>query len=173
MRTPDENRLAQIAYDTAYFEVPKAAHSSIAEFRSEFEESPELGAMRIFLRAAKFRGTKPDVEDVRRLRAHLGKLETGWDYIVIEYPRVAAVDLLKDFRGDLPLSASSHVLAPYFSAVLEDRSSGEVRCYVLGQSPDAQTTLRVVSPEMNANLGRGCEPELDAFLELLRQRTTG
>jgi hypothetical protein len=72
--------------------------------------------------------------------------------------------------GGLPAGFGSHVLAPYFSAVIEDRNTREAQCFVLGQSPDALTTLRLVTPTMNANLGRGCEPELEAFLELHRQR---
>lgn len=61
------------------------------------------------------------------------------------------------------------VLAPYFSAMIRERTTGTARYYVLGQSLDGHTTFRTVTPEMNANLGPGCEPELDAFLELLRQ----
>ena len=62
------------------------------------------------------------------------------------------------------------VLAPYFSAMLVENEGGQVRYFILGQSPDGHTTLRGVTLNMNANLGRGCEPELKAFLDLLQDR---
>ena len=171
MRTADQNKRAKVAYDTAYFVLPRYAHGEIERIKSRFEEAPDLGAMFYFVLAAKMRGEEPNIDDVRQLRGHVGKLETGWNYIVVEYPRFPAVDLLKESDVNLHAALGSHVLAPYFSAILEDRFTGEVRCFVLGQSPDAMTTLRTVTATTNANLGRGCEPELELFVDLLRQRT--
>ena len=168
MRTADENNRAQVAYDMAYFVLPPRAHNDIKELRADFEDSPDLGALSYYAQAAKARGVVPDAEDVRALRGHTGELD-DCDLIVVEYPRFPAVDLLARLSDGAPLDGS-YVLAPYFSAVVIDRGSDEVRCFVLGQSPDARTTLRLVSPEMNANLGDGCEPEMDAFLKLLQLR---
>src|SRR5262245_22947265 len=170
MRTADENKGAQIAYDTAYFALPRRAHADIEELKSEFEDSPDLGAMFYFVETAKRRGVKPNAEDVRALRAHTGRINSEWSYIIVEYPRFPAVDLLADMSDGLPPGGGPYVLAPYFSVVVENRRSGEVQYFVLGQSPDARTTLREVSATMNANLGPGCEPDLDAFLALLRKR---
>jgi hypothetical protein len=169
MRTAEQNKRAQIAYDTAYFVLPRYAQSDIAGFRSEFEESPDLRAMFYFTLAAKMRGGEPDIEDLRQLRCHTGRFDTGQHYIVIEYPRFPAIDLLSGGDGGLPEGIGSYILAPYFSAIIDDRDAGEPRCFVLGQSPDARTTLRAVTPMMNASLGPGCEPELAAFLALLRR----
>jgi hypothetical protein len=47
---------------------------------------------------------------------------------------------------------------------------GECQYFVPGQAPNGGTTLRRVSPVSNANLGQGCEPELNTFLQLLRER---
>jgi hypothetical protein len=63
-------------------------------------------------------------------------------------------------------------LAPYLSAVVT-RPGEPPRYFALGQSPDGFTTLRGVTPDMNANLGPGCEPELEPFLALLRERVSG
>jgi len=171
MRTAEQNRRAQIAYDMAYFVPPDEAHSDIGWFRSEFEESPDLRAIFYFTRAAKMRGMKPDTDDLRQLRGHTGRLDSGAYYVVVEYPRFPAVDLLGDTGGP-PNGLCSYVLAPYFSAVIDDRDEGEPRCFVLGQSPDARTTLRLVTPTMNTNLGPGCEPELETFLRLVRRHLT-
>jgi hypothetical protein len=168
MRTAEQNKRAQIVYDTAYFVLPPRAHADIEELKSEFEESPDLAAIFYFTLAAKRRGVEPNTEDVRALRGHVGRLESGWDFIVVEYPRFPAVDLLAGSDGSPP-GGGSYVLAPYFSAVVHHRDAEEVRYFVLGQSPDARTTLRAVSSRMNANLGPGCEPELEAFLDLLRK----
>jgi hypothetical protein len=169
MRTAEQDKRAQIAYDMAYFVLPRYAQSDIAGFRSEFEESPDLRAMFYYTLAAKMRGEEPDTEDLRQLRGHTGRFDTGQHYVVIEYPRFPAIDLLSS-GGGLPEGICSYILAPYFSAIVDDREAGEPRCFVLGQSPDARTTLRAVTPMMNANLGPGCEPELAAFLELLRRK---
>ena len=173
MRTSDENKRAQIAYDVAYFVLPRRAYADIEELKSEFDDSPDLAAITYFSSAAKARGVAPLADDLRALRTHTGKLDARQDFIVIEYPRFPAVNLLESCNGGLPPHANTYVLAPYFSAIVEDRATREVQYFVLGQSADARTTLRLVSPAMNANLGPGCEPELNAFLELLRQRTAG
>ena len=171
MRTAEQNRGAQVAYAMAYFVLPLRAHNELTELRSEFEESPDVAALHYFCKAAKGRGVVPRAEDAKAIRAHTGWLASETEYIVIEYPRYPAVDLLAALPDEVPSIGPGHVLAPYFSAVVIDRGSRTAKCFVLGQSPDAGTTLRLVSPEMNANLGPGCEPELEAFMKLLRKMT--
>jgi hypothetical protein len=169
MRTADENKRAEVVYEMAYFLLPRRAHGELEELKLEFDQSPELGAMSYFVRAAKARGIVPNADDVRAFRVHSG----GWT--VSENTSSLStrdsrwsVDLLANVaRG---LEPSNHVLAPYFSAIVEDHDSCEADYFVLGQSPDARTTLRSVSPTINANLGPGCDPELEAFLKLLRKR---
>lgn len=121
-----------------------------------------------FTEAAKGRKKQPKAEIASDVRGHTGRLDGRRDYIIVEYPQFPAIDLLADSSGG-PAPPSGYVLAPYFSAVVIDRGSDEVRYFVLGQSPDARTTLRKVSPSANTNLGRGCEPNLEDFLALLRQ----
>ena len=168
MRTADENQRAQVACDMAYVELPSRAHADVRELRAEFEDAPDVAAVRYFVRAAKHRGANATADDLRRLRAHVGELDDRRDVIVIEYPRFPAEDLLAGTTSDLP-AAANFVLAPYFSAVAFDRDTREANCFVLGQSLDGNTLLRVVTPTLNMNLGPGCEPELRAFLKLLRK----
>ena len=169
MRTAEENAGAQIAYDVAHSLLPGRAHADAQGLRSEFEASPDARAQFYFTEAAKGCKKPPKAEFVRAVRGHTGRLDSKRDYIIVEYPQFPAIDLLAEAPGG-PAPPSGYVLAPYFSAVVIDRASGEVRYFVLGQSPDARTTLRKVSPSANTNLGRGCEPKLEAFLALLRQQ---
>jgi hypothetical protein len=169
MRTADENQRAQVACDMAYIELPSRAHADVRELRAEFEDAPDVAAVRYFLRAAKSRAVKANPDDLRCLRAHVGELDGRRDVIVIEYPRFPAEDLLTGATFDLPAVARDYVLAPYFSAVAFDRDTREANCFVLGQSLDANTQLRVVTPALNMNLGPGCVPELRAFLKLVRK----
>jgi hypothetical protein len=169
MRTREQNTIAQIAHDTAYFVLSRRAHSEIKELQSEFDESPDVWAMCYFTETAKGRGVRPNADYLRAMRGHTGRLETRHDFIVVEFPSIPAVDLLADLSDGL---ATGCVLAPYFSAAVIDRGSSEVHYFVLGQSPDAQTMLRRFSATMNVNLGPGCEPELKAFLKLLWKQFT-
>ena len=162
VRTSDQNKRAQVAYHMAYFVLPPRAHNDIKELRADFDNGLDLAALSYYRQAAKSHGLAPHPDELLALRAHTADVGQC-DVIVIEYPRFPAVDLLTE-----PV-IGSHVLAPYFSAVLENRMSTEVQYFVLGQSLDAGTTLRSVSPELNANLGRGCKPQLAAFLKLLRR----
>ena len=162
VRTADQNKRAQVAYHMAYFVLPPRAHNDIKELRADFDHGPDLAALSYYRQAAKSHGFAPHPDDMRALRAHTGDIGEC-DLIVIEYPRFPAVDLLAESSG------GSYVHAPYFSAILENRMSSKVQYFVLGQSLDAGTTLRSVSLELNANLGRGCAPELAAFLKLLRR----
>lgn len=169
MRTADQNRRALIAYDAAYTVLPGRAHAGPEELHADFGDAPDLAALDLYRRAARGRVTEPDPDDLRAIRGHVGRLDAERDVLVIDYPTYPAIDLLAAPHG-LPPDAGVYVLAPYFSAVVIDRDTREVNCFVLGQSANAKTTLREVSPAMNANLGPGCEPELGAFLELLRKR---
>ena len=88
-----------------------------------------------------------------------------------EYPVPPVVDFTKIFPGKNIAEAEVPVLAPLFSAMLRHRDTGSVVAYyVLGQSPvGGGTTLRSIGKDgVNANLGAGPAPELDAFLECLR-----
>lgn len=171
MRTAEENLLAQIAYDTAYVVLPRAARENADQVRAEFKRSPDLGALLYLAQATKARGAELQSAYLRRVRGHLGRFDGDRSYVVIEFPKVRAFDLTTAFRGDVPPWVASHVLAPYFAAMVDDRANRFVRCFVLGQSPDAETTLRAVSTRENLNLGSGCEPKLEEFLQLIDRRT--
>jgi hypothetical protein len=170
MRTAEQNRRVEVAYYAAYTLVPRYA-SDRDQLVGDFAEAPDLTAIRWYIEAAKMLGRVADRDDVAQLRGHTGRLDADRDYYLIEYPRFPAVDLLASLdAGGLPAGTGAYVLAPYFSAALLDREAREMRYFVLGQSPDARTMVREVTPEMDANLGSGCAAEREALLSFLRQR---
>jgi hypothetical protein len=69
------------------------------------------------------------------------------------------------------------VLAPFFSAIIHEPSTGKISYYTLGQRPvwEAQpepgTTFRCVMPDgTNCNLELDPQPELDAFIDFLKKK---
>ncbi len=89
---------------------------------------------------------------------------------MLEYPSPPPVDLSDASIEQLIGGDTKFVLAPYFSAIV--RGAGKAQYFILGQAPmGGGTTLRCIVPEgMNCNLGPGPEPELDRFLDAVRER---
>ncbi len=93
--------------------------------------------------------------------AHSGALYAGLDYHIIQYPTPPPFNL----------SDPDLVLAPHFSAILHSTNDNQVRYFILGQSPTGGTTLRSVTTDgLNANLGPGPDPQIDAFINALKAR---
>lgn len=65
-------------------------------------------------------------------------------------------------------SGGNIIPAPYFSGLIIKNNTIE-GYYILGQNPTGNgTTLRSVSKDgSNLNLGPGCEPDMDTFIELI------
>lgn len=174
MRTADENERAKIVYDMAHIELPSRAQSDMGVLRTQFEEAPRVAAIRYYIRAAKDGGGKANPADMSQLRVHTGRLDDRRDVLVVEYPRFPAIDFTPDLFHGLPPALVGYVFAPYFSAIAYVRDSEEATCFVLGQDIAARTALTIITPTMTRDLGRACEPDLKAFLELVRlhSRTT-
>jgi hypothetical protein len=128
------------------------------------DETPGAGFYYVMTCAAN--GKEPRPELIRSFPVHCGTLDDHRRYTVVQYPSPPPVGVS---AFDQAMAALENVvLAPYFSAIIENTDSKEIHYFILGQSPVGSTTLRGVRPGMNANLGEGCEPELDQFIELLR-----
>jgi hypothetical protein len=171
MPSSDALDTAQNCYTMAYFLLPQYAED--ATFIENLARSPTPGAGFYYVMACRMKGKEPDPALLRSFPVHLGELEETHRYCIIEYPTPPTVDL-----SGLPLEAMFElgdkvVLAPFFSAIVLHKQTNETRYFVLGQSPDGFTTLRGVTTNFNANLGPGCEPELQEFIALLRQRLNG
>lgn len=156
--------LPHICYEMAYFMLPQMlftdAQRTIADFSGH---GPTSGGYLYFI-FCKAHGIEPVPEHARAFHVHVGELSEGWTYHVLEYPTPKP--------GTVNLLDKDSVLAPYFSAILHRQATGEMDYYTLGQRPMVGgTTLRTVTREgVNANLGEGPAPELNAFLDALRQR---
>ena len=119
---------------------------------------------------------KPDAETAPKFEASTHRFENRVCY-ALSYPPPRPIpsdflDLPDDERLEKVASGQGTTLAPHFSCVMHELSSGKKTVYNLGQSFDGGTTLRQVSREMNANFGPGPAPDLDAFLEAINQLGT-
>jgi hypothetical protein len=166
----EANETAQNCYTMAYFVLPRYAESGAVTFIENLARSPALGAGFYYVMACQMNEKEPDVELVRSFPVHLGDLDEANRYCIVAYPTTPAVDWSELSLEQMLELGDKVVLAPYFSAFILNKQSNAARYFVLGQSPDGFTTLRGVTPTMNANLGPGCEPELQEFIALLRER---
>lgn len=160
--------LAQDCYTMAYFVLPRYVFDDPERLISELTENG-LRAGMLYMMACGMNGREPQMDLLRSFPVHAGDLGGDTRYCVVEFPTPPHVNLSDMTMEEVMASADAVVLAPYFAAVVT-RPQSPPRYFVLGQSPDGFTTLRRVTQNSNANLGPGCEPELIAFVELLREQ---
>lgn len=100
---------------------------------------------------------------------HKGRMPSGREFMVLEYPHPDTIELeVDDFLAGRRLDQADGKLLPYFSAVLRTTTSKPASCFCLSQAPvEGLTTLRRCRLAAHYNLGRGPEPQLDRFLEWL------
>lgn len=168
--------VARCCYATAYYVLPPIAAQDSQGLLERLSHG-RVAALAFFLMGCQIRGLEPeesDAETMQSFSVHNGKIHDRYDYSVIQYPTPPHLDLSAELEAATPEQMVSMmqqtILGPYFSAIVRDTVTGKAQCFVLGQSADGFTTFRSVNREMNANLGRGCEPNLDAFLSLLKER---
>ena len=164
--------LPQLCYDVAYFILPHYAFRDLAKLTDLCLNVPNAAGPFYYIMAAQSRGMEPDVEDAKRFRWHHGQRD-GSEYFALEYPVPPPIDMSNIGFEQVMDSKVPFVLAPHYSAII--RSGSDVQYFVLGQAPiGGGTTLRAVLPEgANCNLGRGPQPELEQFLQAIRQRMKG
>ena len=156
---------AQDCYTMAYFVLPPYVFGDTKSFVGNLSRSSS-GA-RVYYVMASFRNRREPRTELS-FPVHLGNLDADTHYCIIEYPTPPVVDLSDLSLEEMFTQAGKVVQAPYFSAIVQDQN-GPTRYFILGQSPDGFTTLRSVTLNSNANWGPGCEPEVQAFVELLRE----
>ncbi len=154
---------------TAYTAMPYSAYNDCDNLIKKLTEGLPVGA---FFYITVCQALKINIirEDAKRFREYFGKLDDARDYFVLEYPTPPPVDLSGVDLGSMP-PEKRPVLAPYFSTVVRHRQTKAVNYYTLGQaSVGGGTTFRAVTADnCHLNLGPGPEPQLDAFLSLLRR----
>jgi len=172
----DEPSLEQISYAVAYFVLPHYAFDQFEKIEELWEQTPNAAGPFMYLFACLNKDLEPDAETAPKFEASTHRFENRVCY-ALSYPPPRPIpsdflDLPDDELLEKVASGQGTTLAPHFSCVMHELSSGKKTVYNLGQSFDGGTTLRQVSREMNANLGPGPAPDLDAFLEAINQLGT-
>lgn len=113
---------------------------------------------------------EPNPEDAMLFEWHLGQLEDGRDYLVMEYPQPAPLQLDPAVLENAPPEKWGELLknvtlAPFFSGVAYS-SDGEARYLVLAQAllPDRFTLREGFGDGSHGSLGDGPTPTLANFL---------
>ena len=173
MTTPhEESETPQLCYAMAYFVLPQYLEKQPERFLELLTSGPTTGAAFSYVMTCTLNEVEPRQEVARSLKVHSGQLTDTSKYHVIQYPVPPAVNISDIPEKDAMAALENVVLAPYFSAFIENVNgqANEMTNYILGQSLDGRTTLRSVDGNMNVNHGRGCEPVLDDFIDLLRYK---
>ncbi|HET6249705.1 MAG TPA: hypothetical protein VFE47_18595 [Tepidisphaeraceae bacterium] len=162
----DLQKQARNCYDMAYFALPRYVYTDFPKLHAELSKG-SVGAAYFYVLTCMVGKTEPDGDVARAFEVFNGTLDETDSYHIIRYPSPPAVPDVTH-SPDPGKALQGVILSPYFSAVIFDSAGTNVRYFILGQSPVGATTFRSVSPEFNANLGPGCAPEVEAFVELLR-----
>ena len=166
--TPDE-ALFELCYLSAYDALPTAYQKAPKEFWKLYSSATQP-AYAWYLQMCLLTGSKPDHYAGSTFRWHQGHLENGRGYLVLEYPAPPLVELSIEEFDEGDRTPKDMRLYPFFSALLPEIPGQPAACYALGQSPvDEMTTLRWCRSAAHYNLGRGPEPRLDEFLDILTE----
>lgn len=172
---PSPEQMAKVSYRIAYYVLPESVHGEFDKFLGIWRTMvPPIGIM-LCEYACSLQKVRPTPEFATAFQTHEGRLDSNRDYYVLQFPPAPAPApmppremLLEDItkaREKMP------VLAPYFAAIVNDRSSCDRAYYVLGQSLATGTTLRSVTADgTNGNLGPGPEPTVASFVRCLMNR---
>lgn len=154
---------AELCYATAYFIIPQYIQQNKERLLEELQTHKEVMAKSLYLTACKAGDQVPHEDDVVALTMHTVMLDTQHEAFIIAFPQFPPVNI-QEYD-----SVDQIVLAPYFAAIIYNRTTNEMKYFILGQSLDAWTTLRKVTFTSNDNLGPGCQPDLEAFTKLLKR----
>lgn len=154
--------LPTLCYRTAYFALPQLLFSQPQRVLGYFTDNQYPAGPFIYAMAARMLGAELVREHALSFEAHGSELSLTQRVYVLQYPAPVPFEL----------GQKGAILAPFFSAIVHDATDESVAYYVLGQSPLNATTFRTVRPDgANANLGPGPSPQLEVFIEFLRQKT--
>ena len=147
-----------MCYKMAYIVLPQELHQNPTATLDRIRSQPDTAGVLFYTKACRSSGCLPKRQDASAFRTHMGRLSPNQEYFIIEYPSPPPPRL----------DTGMPVLAPYFSAAIVNETNRQPAHFVLGQALTGGTTLRTVKDGVNANMGSGSEPTLDAFLQLLR-----
>jgi hypothetical protein len=169
--------IAQISFGIAYFVLPNYGYKEFQWFLGVWHTPAPPIAITLYEYGCSIQKVRPTSEFAVSFKTQDGQLSPNCSYYLLQYPTPPSLDPMltsgaEDFseRAVLP-PQKRPVLAPYFSAILDDNASGKRSYYTLGQSMEGGTIIRHVTTAEGRSscLGRGPEPTVDAFLEHLKE----
>lgn len=167
--------LSQITYTMAYYLLSIYCLKEREKLRGICEGPPKVANLFFYVMACQMLKTEPLVEHGLLFQWHLGRLEDGQEYMVLEYPKPE--DLQIDpvlFENSSPeevvKSLGNQTLAPFFSGAVYG-PEGQARYLVLAQSlvPGQYTLRECFENGSHGSLGSGPDPSLANFLACLSQ----
>lgn len=162
--------LPQLCYDVAYFILPHYAFEDIAKLADLCLNTQSAAGPFFYVMAAEARKVEPIPEDAKQFRWHHGELVEGKEYFALEYPVPRPVGMPDVPIGTIISASANVILAPHFSVIIRGGES-PAQYFILGAAMGGGTTLRRILPEgMNCNLGPGPEPQMDAFLDAVKEQ---
>lgn len=167
---PATEELYRLSFLSAYDALPTASLGDSEEFWATYYLAKHP-AVAWFVQLCLLTETEASPAPASTFQWHKGRLPNGREYMVCEYPKPRPRGLTAGSFEEGELSSDlGRVLAPYFSAVLRKTTTGPASCFALGQSPvDGVTSLRRCTAAASYSLGRGPEPTLNSFLEVLEE----
>jgi len=155
--------LIEFGYGVAYYYLPQLIFADAKRVTGYFDQYKERTGEFIYGMAALARKRELSHEEGDLFKAYRGKLTDEEEYFLVEFPTPPP-------NPDITKPGST--LAPFFAAlILRNDAPTEPQYYILGQRPFGGTTLRCVTADgTNANLGEGPVPEVEWFIQALRQR---
>jgi hypothetical protein len=161
--------IVQICHTIAYTIFPNRVYTDLEGVKKLWAEEGLSGPF-LYSAACRILKSPANATDATSFRTLTGKLDDGQEYYLLQFPPPPPIDLAQIRPESLP--NVSIVLAPFLSVALGSDTL-PITYYVLGQGTFGGTTLRYLSSEsININLGPGCPPEIERFLELVKTRPT-
>ncbi|EDY19462.1 hypothetical protein CfE428DRAFT_3147 [Chthoniobacter flavus Ellin428] len=158
--------LARISYGFAYIVLPDLVYRSFEEFLKSWHDSWPMGWMLCDFGCSK-ENVRTTIEQKAAFKTTTAPFGPNCDGYFVQFPPPPPYPILSEEEFQALIASKQRPrLAPYFAAVIHDRTSGDRNYFTLGQSPAGGTTFRTVTEEgENCNLGPGPEPDLAKFYQ--------
>jgi len=172
--TPED--VARVSYCLAYEILPQIVYKRWDEFLSIWNDGISMPLYLALIGAIKTH-QRLTIEQIREFQSGLGQLTSEIAVYLIRYPK--APSFPAEFNGPggvqklLAIPAEKRpVLAPFFSAALLNKKTGQRDYYNLGHASSGGTQLRFVSSEGShggISFGENAEPTPKEFFEMMKQ----
>jgi hypothetical protein len=158
--------LPELCDRIAYKILPKYAFNDFEKLKAYYQSTPPstIGP-KFYAKACEKAKVDPVAADAEKFRASHGYWDGGREYFSLEYPAPKPNKVKKMTKRPQDV-----VVCPCLSVVVREPEGGKMRCFVLVQSTEGDTTLQEVTPDGKAEVGPGPEPRLSALLEAIAEQ---